>query len=325
MQVLIPFLDRDGEVDHEVCTARRVDGPGTARLTAIPRRAVGVSIHDTVRFQDRPVGPPRATSVERRAPLVTVRVTGPPAAVPALRRATSSLVATRHEVVELRPGALGIALPRHALSVLLDLAARTPAVGRRGARDDRGRRAGVWRWRVTTSASWPTGALPISPPTVDELHRSPVWHADDEVARRWPAPLRAALRERGTVDPITQAALLERRYLAAVVPLLRSVLAGTYGPQRAHEGRFSLLPGETVEERDRNHVAWREAHGTDGAVRWAVDERVDRDLRAMLLQLGLDPDVDPTRPVASAPRREVDGADGCVEPRQRVEVSAVAV
>lgn len=120
------------------------------------------------------------------------------------------------------------------------------------------------------SVSWPTGRLPIARPTLRELHRARVWHGDDEVARHWPARLRAALHERAGVDPITEAALLDRRYLVAVVPMLRAVLVNTYGPVRAHASAFSLLPG-----RDRRgarsrlrpvvRVAWRGRHDPAGA------------------------------------------------------------
>lgn len=289
MQVSIPFV-LEGVEHTERCVARRAPNGRTARLLTIPRQLHGVSVHDLIRFEPSRDGRVRAVEVVARSPLLTVHLLGPAAHTDTLKAQLVPIAGTPGTLSELDPGHLAAAVPPHLLGVVLEHAHRSsPGAGR----DDRERRAGRWEWTVTSRPNWPTPlALPADPAELAAADELNVWTPDDPIGREWDPRFVAELRERAAVDRDVREALRARRYLVAVVPVLCGVLARTYGPNRSHARTFPLGAADP----DAARAAWLAAHGPDGRVRWAPDRHVDRDLRAMLVALGLDPDADPAVP-----------------------------
>lgn len=293
MQISIPYLS-DGSQLTERCIARRAPDGRTVRLLTFPRSARGVSIADLVR-----VGPERegsvATEVIARSPLLTLHLRGPAERSDALAAALSPLVTAPGAATHLEPGHLAIAIPPHLLGALLE---RTAGLRTSTGRDDRRRRAGDWWWDVR---SRPTAPLPLALPVhatavVDTVPEA--WSPTDAISRAWDDRFVAELRRRASADRDVLEALRTRRYLAAAVPVLRDVLARTYGPRRAGASTFPL--GAADPEVSRR--AWLTAHDGD-QVRWSPDRSVDRDLRAMVVALGLDPDADPSVPTTDRDER----------------------
>lgn len=288
MQISIPYLS-DGSLHTERCIARRAPDARTVRLLTFPRHTRGVSIADLVRVGPERDGSP-ASEVIARSPLLTLHLRGPAGRSDDLAATLSPLVTAPGAATHLAAGHLAIAIPPHLLGALLERAtALVPSAGR----DDRRRRAGAWWWDVRSRPTAPLPlALPVRATAVDTVPEA--WSPDDAISRAWDERFVAELRRRASADRDVLEALRTRRYLAAAVPVLRDVLARTYGPRRAGAATFPL--GAADPEVSRR--SWLAAH--DGEqVRWSPDRNVDRDLRAMVVALGLDPDADPAVPTTA--------------------------
>jgi hypothetical protein len=290
VQVNIPFVQH-GEERSERCVARRAPNGRTARLLTIPHHVQGVSIHDLVRFEPGRDGRPGlATELVARSPLLTLHLEGPTAHVAALRRRLAPVVVHPGTATELAPGHLAVAIAPHLFGVVLEHAtASSPGAGR----DDRQHRAGRWRWSITSRPTWPSPIdLPAAASELVAADELAVWSPDDAIGRDWDPRFVAELRHRAGLDRDIREGLRTQRYLVAVVPVLRDVLSRTYGPTRSHARTFPLGAADP----DAARRAWEDAHDSAGRVRWAPDRHVDRDLRAMIVALGLDPAADPSLP-----------------------------
>lgn len=122
--------------------------------------------------------------------------------------------------------------------------------------------------------------------------------ADDPIAAGWPDELTAGLRDRATDNP-QLAAMLDRRLYHQILTLqLRmDVLRRDGSTDRLGPQLWPLGPDV---DPDDGRQRWEAARGPDGQVRYAADDRLNRQMRDFLAGLGLDPDADPYQP-ASGP------------------------
>lgn len=125
---------------------------------------------------------------------------------------------------------------------------------------------------------------------------APDWEGDDPVARAWDDGVRRVLQDQAATDPRLRQLLTERRYLAAIAPLLREMLLHELPADEVGPPPFPLEFGDGPD--DPALAAWEAARARGGTVRWCVGDRADTALRTMITSFGLDPDADPRQPSA---------------------------
>lgn len=158
---------------------------------------------------------------------------------------------------------------------------------------------GPYLYTIVSHPDWSAPEpIPGADALLDATPPEPVdvsWEPDDPVASRWPAGLadRIVAVSRTSAE---RADLLEsRRYLPLLVPEVRRAVIERFGFAAAGEQPFPLYPSSFDEG------AWDAAKDDAGRVRYCRDDEADETFRAMLFDLGVDPDADPreaTSPLA---------------------------
>lgn len=157
------------------------------------------------------------------------------------------------------------------------------------------------------------GYVLVSSPELDVPHRlagaqdllavevdvvAPDWTGDDPVASAWDEGVRRVLQDRAATDPALRQLLGERRYLAALAPILRQMLAQQFPAEEIGPPPFDVAPTANEAEAAARAAAWEAARDDNGQVRWCLGDRADAMFRTMVVGFGLDPDADPRAPNA---------------------------
>ena len=284
---------------------------GLYRIASVAFMTDGVSYGDLVRCDVSADGMLVATEVVERSPEVTVAV--------GLADRSQSDEATQARIRRLLErlqqryggrlrceggfGLLAVCVPVELFHQLLDTVLADCGPDAVRVEDDQ--LLGDWAWFVVSDPAWEAPA-PIA--GADELLGQGLdlvavdWRGDDPVASTWDEALKQTLREQAATNPTLRRMLDERRYVAAVVPLLRMSLMRELGPSAVGPQPFPLYPpladGGDLDQQDQDfHHGWARAKDSGGTVRWCADDDADTRFRAALRSLGLDPDADPRQPV----------------------------
>lgn len=125
---------------------------------------------------------------------------------------------------------------------------------------------------------------------------APDWEGDDEVARGWDPGVRRVLQDQAATDPQLRRLLGERRYLAALAPLLRQMLHHQLPAEQIGPPPFGLHPAPDDVAAATQRAEWEAARSPEGTVRWCLSDQADALMRTMITGFGLDPDADPQQP-----------------------------
>lgn len=323
VRVLLPTV-QGVPCDAEVVWAEPRDLPaGRYEVVSVTWMADGVSFGDTVRCDVAGDGSLVAVEVVERSPHATVVFGLTDETLPddLVTCRILDLDAAIQDLLELSlpseggPGILSVLVPPDRLGEVLEVALEG-SVSRE--RDDGDRIIGDWTWDLASHPWWPTGQRLRGSSRLLERDVELVgvsWTGDDPVAARWHSSVRTMLREQAAIDPGLRRLLDERRYLAALAPIVRMALAeefgfaavgdqpfptdptdptGPTGPTAPTDPTDPLLDPDLHEQEFRRQ--WEAAHDGDGRVRWCDDETLNAVFRDVITRLGLDPDADPRLP-----------------------------
>ncbi len=311
VRVLLPTV-QGVPCDAEVVWAEPRDLPaGRYEVVSVTWMADGVSFGDTVRCDVAGDGSLVAVEVVERSPHATVVFGLTDETLPddLVTCRILDLDAAIQDLLELSlpseggPGILSVLVPPDRLGEVLEVALEG-SVSRE--RDDGDRIIGDWTWDLASHPWWPTrqrlrGSSRLLERAVELVGVS--WTGDDPVAARWHSSVRTVLREHAAIDPGLRRLLDERRYLAALAPIVRMALAEEFGfaavgdqpfPTDPTDPTDPLLDPDLHEQEFRRQ--WEAAHDGDGRVRWCDDETLNAAFRDVITRLGLDPDADPRLP-----------------------------